>query len=261
VQKYALCIGINNYPGTENDLSGCVNDANDWAAELKRRGFEVTLLLDAQSKKAAMVESMRGLITKAKAGDNVVITYSGHGTWLPDQDGDEADGRDEALCPYDLMTESLTDDELFEIFTDRNPRTRLIFISDSCHSGTVARYHLATGATRRIRFMPPAFFIKDPSVLARARSVERVPVRGRARSSALLFAGCQDTEYSWDANFAGRPNGAFTRTALDVLKQLPESATYLDWHQAIAAKLPTAEYPQKPNLVATRAQRRWKIFS
>lgn len=25
----ALCIGINDYPGTDNDLSGCVNDANE----------------------------------------------------------------------------------------------------------------------------------------------------------------------------------------------------------------------------------------
>ena len=30
----ALCIGINNYPGTNMDLAGCVNDANDWADEL-----------------------------------------------------------------------------------------------------------------------------------------------------------------------------------------------------------------------------------
>ena len=29
-KKFALCIGINDYPGTGSDLSGCVNDANDW---------------------------------------------------------------------------------------------------------------------------------------------------------------------------------------------------------------------------------------
>jgi hypothetical protein len=34
MSKRALCIGINNYPGTHMDLNGCVNDANDWAAEL-----------------------------------------------------------------------------------------------------------------------------------------------------------------------------------------------------------------------------------
>ena len=32
--KKAVCIGINNYPGTSNDLQGCVNDANDWCALL-----------------------------------------------------------------------------------------------------------------------------------------------------------------------------------------------------------------------------------
>ncbi len=32
--KNALCIGINDYPGTGSDLAGCVNDANDWAAAL-----------------------------------------------------------------------------------------------------------------------------------------------------------------------------------------------------------------------------------
>ena len=28
--KKALCIGINDYPGTDSDLQGCVNDATDW---------------------------------------------------------------------------------------------------------------------------------------------------------------------------------------------------------------------------------------
>ena len=46
--KLALCIGINNYPGTGMDLAGCVNDANDWAALLASRGFQVDTLLDAQ---------------------------------------------------------------------------------------------------------------------------------------------------------------------------------------------------------------------
>ena len=45
----ALCVGINNYPGTNMDLAGCVNDANAWEAELKGRGFAVTKLLDAQA--------------------------------------------------------------------------------------------------------------------------------------------------------------------------------------------------------------------
>jgi hypothetical protein len=45
--KKALCIGINNYPGTHMDLQGCVNDANDWAACPERTRLQaVTKLLD-----------------------------------------------------------------------------------------------------------------------------------------------------------------------------------------------------------------------
>jgi hypothetical protein len=41
MSKRALCMGINNDPGTHMDLSGCVNDARDWAAELTVRGSAV----------------------------------------------------------------------------------------------------------------------------------------------------------------------------------------------------------------------------
>ena len=37
----ALCIGINDYPGTQSDLHGCVNDAQRLGARAARRGFEV----------------------------------------------------------------------------------------------------------------------------------------------------------------------------------------------------------------------------
>jgi len=35
--KRSLHIGINNYPGTNMDLAGCVNDANDWRAAMEAR--------------------------------------------------------------------------------------------------------------------------------------------------------------------------------------------------------------------------------
>lgn len=97
--KKALCIGINNYPGTGMDLQGCVNDATDWAAELTARGFKVASLLDDQATKAAMVKAMGDLIGKASKDDTLVITFSGHGTYQPDTDGDEVDGLDEASAP------------------------------------------------------------------------------------------------------------------------------------------------------------------
>jgi hypothetical protein len=122
----ALCIGINNYPGTHMDLQGCVNDAQDWAAALAERGYKTTLLLDDQATKAAMVDAMSKLIASGAKGDSLIITYSGHGTYQPDTDGDEVDGLDEALCPYDLQTNgsALIDDEIKTLFAARKGGVR-----------------------------------------------------------------------------------------------------------------------------------------
>jgi hypothetical protein len=76
----------------------------------------------------------------------------------------------------------------------------------------------------------------------------------------LLLSGCRDTEYSYDASFNGRPNGAFTFVALQALKSLAATATYRDWYTAIRQKLPTAEYPQTPNLFGSTTQKRWRLF-
>ena len=97
--KRALCVGINDYPGTNSDLSGCVNDANDWAAALKTRKYDTVVLLDKKATRKGIVTALNELIQGAQAGDSLVFTFSGHGSWLPDDNGDEPDGRDEMLCP------------------------------------------------------------------------------------------------------------------------------------------------------------------
>jgi metacaspase-1 len=259
--RHALCIGINDYPGTGSDLSGCVNDAQDWAEELTKRGFEVTLMLDAEATGEAMREGMRRLLRTASSGDVVVITYSGHGTWVRDDNDDERDGRDEALCPHDIGTNGpLLDDELYDILCERERGVRTVMISDSCHSGTVARFAPSTRADAdKVRFLPPAVFL-DPEEARRAARMPRIAV-GRPRHAALLMSGCTDLEYSYDAHFDGRPNGAFTYFALKTLRELPATATYREWSAAVARSLPSQDYPQTPGLDGSSTQRRWTVLA
>lgn len=258
--RHALCIGINDYPGTGSDLAGCVNDANDWADELTKRGFAVERLLDGEATGDAMRSAMRRLITAAGYGDTVVITFSGHGTWVRDSDGDEPDGRDEALVPYDIAAHGpLLDDELYDIFSDRARGVRVVMVSDSCHSGTVARFAPSTRTDAdKVKFLPPGVFL-EPAEAARAAKLPRVPA-GRPRHAALLMSGCADVEYSYDARFGGRPNGAFTHVALRALAELPPDATYRDWHAAIARALPSQDYPQTPNLAGSSTQKSWRVL-
>jgi metacaspase-1 len=261
--KRALCIGINNYPGTDSDLSGCVNDAKDWKGELEKRGFEVTLILDKEASKMRMQSEIRNIVEATNGKDIALITYSGHGTWALDQDGDEADGRDEALCPYDIHTKGpLLDDEIYSMFLDRERGAKIVFISDSCHSGTVSRFSRfgAEDGKTKTRFMPPGAYINDEKKLLQFRRFESNPSKGRSRAGALLISGCKDNEYSYDAAFGNRPNGAFTYVALSVLSSLAKNATYAEWHKAIREELPSQEYPQTPCLVGGIYQKKWKIF-
>lgn len=261
--KTALCIGINDYPGTQSDLTGCVNDANDWKAELERRGFSTQQLLDGQATKEAMLGAIQALVRSAASGDLVVITYSGHGSWVPDRDGDEPDARDEVLCPYDIgKNRPLTDDELHDTFAERARGVRIVLISDSCHSGSVIRLAPTPGEATgsQIRFLAPARFLPEEAL----RSISPRPLRRAAGVSrpfgGVLLSGCQDIEYSYDAVFGGRPNGAFTYFALRALKGLKKGATYRDWHRAIREKLPNPRHPQTPGIQGTRLQKAWTVF-
>ena len=273
--KRSLHIGINDYPGTGSDLSGCVNDAKDWRKALEKRGFKATSLLDEEAKKADMLQAISKIVADTGKDDIAVITYSGHGTWVPDEDGDEADGRDEALCPYDIMEGNiLTDDELYEIFSKRSWSARIIFISDSCHSGSVSRASNRMMGTKRdtwkfpkTRFLAPEIYLKSSKfkgskrLLQTARRVENSPKRSKIRAATVLFSGCKDTEFSYDAWFNERANGAFTYSALKTLKKLDKNASYNDWFKKIRKLLPHVQYPQTPQIVASRYQKnKWKVF-
>jgi metacaspase-1 len=250
--KRALCVGINDYPGTNSDLSGCVNDAKDWSQELQSRGYEVTTLLDKQAKRQALVDALTDLVSNTHAGDSLVFTFSGHGSWLPDDSGDEPDNRDEMLCPYDINDEQyLMDDDLAEIFKQKPKDVNLYFISDSCHSGSVAKFAsdplASANRMPKIRLLPPLEFVKDPDIRDRIPLAMRAPSSSRGETyPALLLSGCKDVEFSYDADFGGRPNGALTRAAIDELRKNP--ATPQDWFKAIRKRLPSQQYPQTPQL-------------
>ncbi|MFU2488593.1 caspase family protein [Thauera sp. WH-1] len=261
--KRALCIGINDYPGTDSDLSGCVNDARDWSAMLQGRGFVVQTLFDAQATRAAMHDAIESLVGGAKNGDTIVFTYSGHGTWVEDEDGDEPDGRDEGLCPYDIGTAGpLLDDDLRALFDRRATGARLILIADSCHSGSVHRGDdsaLDAGGPRP-RFMPPEVWMKAADLPHAPRASSLTLIGGMRRAGGdLLLAGCRDEEFSWDTSFGGRPNGAFSYYALKTLRE-QQPRNYEQWHAAIRRYLPSTRLPQEPQIAGTRTARKMPIF-
>jgi hypothetical protein len=244
--KKAVCIGINNYPGSSNDLQGCVNDANDWSVLLNSLGFETSLMLDSQATRQNVKAALSGLVTSAGEGDVIVFTYSGHGTQVTDFNSDEGDVYDEAIYVYDG---TILDDDLRAIINTIDPKATLVVISDSCFSGSVTRL-IPEGA--KPRFMP----VENISTGRLIRQRFLLPEESMPE---ILISGCSDTEYSYDAKINGRYNGAMSAMALSVIKQNPK-ATYQEFYIGLRKLLPTPEYPQTPQLEGTDVNKNTLLF-
>jgi hypothetical protein len=245
--KSAICVGINKYPNPANWLYGCVNDAIDWATLFRKLQFEnIKILLDSKATKANIKEWVLSSLLESSTGDIVVIQYSGHGTQSVDMSGDELDGYDEALFVYDGI---FLDDDWREILKQTPPGVQVVFIMDSCFSDTVTR-KLRVAEVDRIRFVQT--LRPDQRGLPRRRKLlteEEMP--------EILFSGCGDNEYSYDAYIDGRANGAFTRTALNAFK---EQFTNQQWYDEIRKMLPSKQYPQTPMLNASILNRNCTVF-
>lgn len=152
----ALLVGINYvfHPSSATmRLNGCWNDAVAFAtlltapapAGLRVPIRDVSVVVDITPEGAratgrtALLQSIYDLALRSwsDALDVAVFTFSGHGAQVPDRDGDEDDGLDEAICPSDACPGPLiTDDELASVFRRFNPRTTVFAVFDACHSGT-----------------------------------------------------------------------------------------------------------------------------
>jgi len=267
MKKQALCVGI-NYAGTEFALRGCLNDADDWTNLLTAHAFSVQQLKESQATRANILHGLTTLVSGLNAGDVGVFTYSGHGTWLPDKDGDEPDGRDEALCPHDMGRDGsnlIIDDELAVVFSKLVLDASLVVIADCCHSGTIYRalpFEKPTGLDHRVRMIPPTKFTWDSRALERFTLAEGTSVKTNlALGGVVHFSGCRDSETSADADIAGRPCGAFSYWATKAFGRATAiGSTYAEVYADIRKQLPNQDFSQTPQLNATKAMRRAKVF-
>jgi uncharacterized caspase-like protein len=269
--KRALLIGINRYRIPGADLRGCVNDVNNMQAVLTQYyGFEaggIKTLLDYDATKKNIMAGIRDLIAGTKKGDVLLLHYSGHGANVPDDDGDEADHRDEILCPTDLdWKDPLRDDWLRTTFDRMKPGVSLTVIMDCCHSGSNTRAILPPDAPSIPRYLPNPWDImaeeSGRKLRGKITSELRKSLRARRRKSdvvhaevpELLVTGCRDTQTSADARIGGSFNGALTYNLVAVLKAAKGKISYRDLHARTTAKLKSGGFDQVPQLEGMRTK-------
>ncbi|XP_014755558.1 metacaspase-1 isoform X3 [Brachypodium distachyon] len=147
-KKRALLVGI-SYAFTKYELKGSVNDVNCMRYLLRDKfnfPTDCILTLTPDEKDPYRVPTkdnlrlaMRWLVEGCTSGDSLVFHFSGHGVQKLDNNGDEMDGYDEALCPQDFEDRGvILDDEINEtIVRPLGPGVKLHAIIDTCHSGTI----------------------------------------------------------------------------------------------------------------------------
>lgn len=168
--KHALLIGVGDYPANSGwqDL-GAANDIDLLKNALQLQGFtneNVLLLKDQAATKAAIIQHLNHqLYENLTSGDIVLVHFSGHGQQIADKNGDEVDGYDEAIVPYDSPLkyekghnegEQLIRDEelgalLLKIRKKLGVEGHLLVTIDACHSGTGTRgLGIARGTNRKM---------------------------------------------------------------------------------------------------------------
>ncbi|ORY96418.1 caspase domain-domain-containing protein [Syncephalastrum racemosum] len=286
-RKRALLIGI-NYFNTPNELNGCINDVHNiknFIMELY--GFkeeDMVILTDDQSEpqfiptRANIISAMQWLVNDAQENDSFFFHYSGHGGFVEDTSGDEADGMDETIYPvdhdkYEGTSGQIIDDELHDILVKPLPAgCRLTALFDSCHSatvldlpftystkGTVKDQNLFKDAGKGLLEAGLAYaasgdrgaalssIMELGQQLFKIRNVEDMN-REELSSPAdvIMFSGCKDDQTSADATEAGKATGAMSYALTSTLRENPRQS-YKELLNSVRDIL-REKYSQRPQL-------------
>lgn len=193
IVKKALLIGI-NYTGTNNELNGCINDSDNLKQFLVNNKYfvesELTSMNDFQTdilypSKTNMITQFNELVKFANMNQDksvyLFLSYSGHGSYLKDLNGDETDKQDEVLCPIDCDQNGfIVDDDLKTIIDQFGTNVTLVVLIDACHSGTVLdlKYNFACDTKNTYTVQGKS---KD------------------TRCKVIMISGCRDNQTSADA--------------------------------------------------------------
>lgn len=268
---YGLFLGIDHYP--MSPLPNCINDAKDMHDLMLRNGVpaqQLVLVPEQQCTRQGVLAALEQMANTAKAGDEVLIYFSGHGSSEQDTNGDEPDGADETWVTIDMK--DIFDDDLDKAFS-RIPGTVYV-ISDSCHSGTVSKDIEVDDDGFVAKYMSPAikakhrgegeggFRPRDTAVEDRRRQENRNSAGGCATPAGSigvqqvrLFAACSDGEFS--AASRRERNSAFTAELLAVLaQQRGQALQFGPVCQQITTRLRNRAQrnPQNPSLFQLDAQ-------
>lgn len=271
-EKYALLIGVKNYPkatGWKNLATQ--SDVDMLEKALISRGFKkenILILTDNTTKKDILDAFFKHLVAQVKVGDVVFFHFSGHGYQIPDDNGDELDGWDEALVPSNANTDNglirpnqfyanyIRDDEfgmwLDELRAKLGKNGNVMVSVDACHSGTSTRGTAPfRGAVRGAR--TDANFQKIKSNYELNSDFGLVTDNPSFAPMACFFASSQD-QLNKEYHTADNQSGSLSFALSKALMETPENVSYRALFDQVRITLSKIVPGQMPHLEGDDAQ-------
>jgi len=261
VAGISINVGLNSvdpahYGNWDGKLSACENDAHDMQRIAEAAGVEKTqVLLTKDATADAVSSAISGAAKELGAGDFLFLTYSGHGGQVNDTNSDEKeDAKDETWVLFDRQ---LVDDELYALWSEFEPGTRIFVLSDSCHSGTVARVmlyeqaltpvvverNLIDDAQPRTKALPldveERVYREHEQMYDEIQASHKTREEADVRASLQLISGCQDNQLSLD----GTKNGMFTGRLLETWDEGKFEGGYRAFWKDISKRMPATQSP------------------
>lgn len=249
---YSLHIGLNyvdpsHYNNWNGRLKCCINDANAMLQIAQQEGYiHSTTLFNEEATRENVINTLSQYSRELNEDDILMLTYSGHGSSLPDLNEDEKDNKDETWCLYNGM---LVDDELFEMYSTFKKNVRILVISDSCHSGTVTRgndgiekdENIRNGlrAKRMEKGMSETVYRKKETFYNTILQNEKIDLK-KLQANILLLGACQDDQKAYEGT--GR-YGNFTEQLLRIWDNGGFNKNYITFHKMIKEKMSKDQVP------------------
>ena len=224
----ALLIGISDY-GTPvgnsreeqwENIHG-FNDVEILAPTLKKSGFRVTTVTNNNATAKRIRKELKSLVRLCRKGDVIYLHFSCHGQPFEDLNGDEEDGWDESIIPYDAQkafrkgkyegANHILDDELSEYFEQIRTKVGvdglLCVVIDACHAGGSSRgEELEEDEGIFVRGTKDAFSPSGKKYRPRVNTKGHFVIKdSNTQGAVIIFEACR----SYQSNYEIKQNGKY----------------------------------------------------
>ena len=267
--KRALLVGISEYPtnkieknATWSPIHG-TNDVKLIGRTLGDQGFKVTSLTNANATASKIRKALLKLQSEADSGDIIYIHFSCHGQPVEDLDGDEEDGWDESIVPYDAWKTPITgvydgsnhilDDELntsIKRIREKIGVDGFVYvIIDACHSGGSDRGEEEEDDEIFLRGTKAGFSLMNKTYIPRIDARSNIPMKAVSGCANLcMLEACR----SYQSNYEIKQDGLFYGPLSYYINQTLQNhllTSDVNWIETVKKKMARNPKLVKQNMV------------